>query len=338
MLNSQSQKSGDNSNNIQAQSITFVISYQDAKAIANDVFNDNFLRLKDEAREVASARADQIVNEYLDELRKRNIDPSAVKTPDMQYALYAGQAAFARSGAKDLGDLVVTLLVNRTEASNDLLQLILNDCLTAIPKLTSQQISFLTALFVLRYVTVYSRTLDDVFKMLDKILFPFIPSQTPGEMFLRHLESAGVAISSIGEMNILLKWQQEWAGFLSHGFKIEELENLIPPNSNLLTQCYQNNSLIQFNCLSNDKLNEMLAVSGLPESTIQKLKHLYGSKLFTPEQIKTFFITHHPKFAHFFEVWNSLKNINLTSVGIAIGQNNLFVKTGSKVALDNMLK
>ena len=152
----QHQKTGDNSTNIQAESITIScgLTYSDVKEIALDVFNTNFLRLSDESYRVALERNAEITEKFLIELEKQN--PAGINSaqdPDFQYTLFNLQNAYARCGDAELGDLLVNLLVDRTKQPNrSLLQIVLNESIIVAPKLTQQQLSALSIVFLTRYV------------------------------------------------------------------------------------------------------------------------------------------------------------------------------------------
>jgi hypothetical protein len=70
----QKQESGDDSTNLQAQSIVVNqgISYSDAKDIALDVYKSNFLQLSQDAAQVARERAEEITDNFLDKLKNEN--------------------------------------------------------------------------------------------------------------------------------------------------------------------------------------------------------------------------------------------------------------------------
>ena len=105
----QKQGSGNNSTNLQGKEIVINqgISYSDAKEIALDVFKLNFLQLKKEAADIAQNRAEEITEDFLSHLNERN--PEAInefEQPAMQDALFTAQKEYAKSGDKELGDLL----------------------------------------------------------------------------------------------------------------------------------------------------------------------------------------------------------------------------------------
>jgi hypothetical protein len=90
------------------------MSYQDVRNIALDVYRANFLKLAGNAAEVAACRAEEITEDFL--LKLQNEFPSGLEKaqdPDFQYALLTVQREYAKSGDKELGDLLVDLLVDK---------------------------------------------------------------------------------------------------------------------------------------------------------------------------------------------------------------------------------
>ena len=71
----QTQKTGDNCDNLQAGNDINVyngVSYSDARQIALDVFNANFMKLIGVARDVAEERANKITQSFLEKLMREN--------------------------------------------------------------------------------------------------------------------------------------------------------------------------------------------------------------------------------------------------------------------------
>lgn len=116
-MKDQNQNSGDNSTNIQAGTIIMQgVSATEARQIALDVYHANFLTLAGEAKDTACKRAEEITEDFLKKLQHEN--PNGIqksKDPDFQYSLYTVQKEYAKSGDKDLGDLLVDLLVDRSK-------------------------------------------------------------------------------------------------------------------------------------------------------------------------------------------------------------------------------
>ena len=120
-MSKQTQKGGDHSTNIQAHAVAITQgpSVAEVRALALDVFRANFLELAGQAAEAARARAEEITEKFLKELQQQHKQGlKQAQDPDFQYALYTAQREYARCGDKELGDLLVDLLVDRTKQEN----------------------------------------------------------------------------------------------------------------------------------------------------------------------------------------------------------------------------
>jgi len=139
----QQQESGDNSANYQAETINqYGLSYRDAKDIALDVFRENFISLSEQAKTTAKERAEELVDSFLNEVKEKNPDLlNSVQEPSMQLALYSAQKSYAKTGDKDIADLLVDILVERAEQNErNLKQIVLDESLEVVPKLTNEQL------------------------------------------------------------------------------------------------------------------------------------------------------------------------------------------------------
>ena len=158
MLEKQRIETGDNSTTVMAgrdvNHFNNGITYMEAKAICNDLFQLNFYKLKEAAEAIATKRAEELINGFLQKLAERGlIKPEVFQDPDMQYTLVNAQIAYAKSGDKDVEDLLITLLIERVnQHEDDLSKIILNESLNVINLLTKEHLNILAAIFFMRYV------------------------------------------------------------------------------------------------------------------------------------------------------------------------------------------
>lgn len=128
-MGTQNQKAGDNSANIQANSVTVNqgLSVIEVRQMALDVFRANFFELAGEAKNIARQRAEEITEAFLKKLQGESAGGMAqAQDPDFQHALFTVQKEHARSGDKELASLLVDLLVDRTKHdSRTILQIVL---------------------------------------------------------------------------------------------------------------------------------------------------------------------------------------------------------------------
>lgn len=157
MLNGQTIDSGDNSTNIQGKEVTvnnYGVSYSDAKDIAMSVFKSNFYDLGEKVEKIIQERAEKIIDDYLERLSSKNPEYiNNTQDPDIRYVIYEAQKNYARRNDRFIEKLLVNTLVERTIYKGDSIkELVLNEALSIIPKLTSKQIDILSLIFFVRYV------------------------------------------------------------------------------------------------------------------------------------------------------------------------------------------
>lgn len=225
--NKYEQHGGEHSVNLQGENVHYHgITYRDAKEIAQDVFEKNFRELSDEAGEIATQRANEVLDQIMGKLQKiEEKSLESFKDPDVQYQIFNVQKEYARNGDKDLADMLTDLLVERVkESDRNLKQILLNESMSVLPKLTSPQINILTWIFLLRRVINPNvENLSHLQNFFQEIYtpIPLEPEELRLEANYMHLQYAGCGNISIGEIS----FQQVFC---------QAYPNLFPPDSEVI--------------------------------------------------------------------------------------------------------
>jgi len=337
-MSKQEQQSGDNSTNIQADQITVNqgLSYADVKEVALDVFRANFYELVGKANETAGARAEEITEKFLKKLQAEN--PSAfskAEEPAFQRALFTVQQEYASTGDKDLGDLLVDLLVDRSKHEHrDILQIVLNESLSTASKLTEDQLAALAIIFLFRYTQRHDIGNHELLaEYFDKYVLPFVGKLTKTESCYQHLEftSCGsVSMSSIMLVTILKNFYQ---GLFLNGFDPDEVakrEVSIGVDNRFFIQCLNDSSKLQVKALNKDGLEKDLDSNSIGAEDKIKIIELFNLGLMSDEEAIKKCVYIRPYMEEVFSTWasSSMANFKLTSVGIAIGHANIKRLTG----------
>jgi len=342
----QDQKSGDQSVNIQASVLNVGLTYDDARAIAMDVFEANFARLAGSAIEVARNRAEELIGKYLESLASKN--PEAVasaKDPDMQYALFAAQQAYARSGDKPLGDVLVDILVERaSQNKRSIVQIVLNESIEVAPKLTDYQFDIVSLVFLLRYTKNHGLASLPLLKQyLQKMVLPFLPGLRRNDSSFQHLEFAGCGTVQLGSTRLEKLLLASYPGLLSEGFSREELDELrakhqFPPG--LFVSCLHDSDRFQISALDSDHVRVLGSRHKLDEHRVDELVKAFNASLLPEPEVRRRVISMVPEIETLFEIWDAtpMKSFTLTSVGMAIGHANLRRKTGEHFDLGIWIK
>jgi len=338
--NNQKQQGGDASINVQARNINFGLTYDDVKGIFLDLFHANFIKLSHEAAETALFRATELVDQYLSTLAVRA--PEALESsndPDMQYSLFMAQKEYARTGDKELADILVDILVDRAKLKErNLLRLVLNESLQVAPKLTIAQLDTLSIIFLLKY-TMNNDLLNpsNLKQYLVDFIAPFIDKLTKEISCYQHLEYTACASISSGSTYLFNIFNNNYSGLFCKGFSIDKYESISDKLSKkFIMPCFHNNTLWQINVMNEKEIDNL----NIDAEFISQVKALQRSNYMNYAELKEYLIELEPKMEILFDVWENsmIANTSLTSVGIAIAHANIRRKTNKDMNLSIWIK
>lgn len=176
------------------------------------MFKSNFLELSQSAAFIAKQRAEELIDEFLKRVIEK--DPSKInkiQDPDIQYAIFTAQKEYARSGEKNLEEMLIDILLKRVdEDSQSLKKIVLNESLEILPKLTNEQLDILTIVFLIHETQNHTVADRLTFKSyLEEYFSPFIDQLTTNNSVYKHLEYTGCCgsfgIPDDNFSNLLLK-------------------------------------------------------------------------------------------------------------------------------------
>jgi len=343
-FNRRNQTGGSGSTNIQVEHMNVHgLSATEARQIALDVFNANFYKLSEEAAQLAARRAEEMIDKFLSELESQS--PESVNNmndPDLQYVLFNAQMEYARSGDEELGDRLVQLLIERTkEKERTLKQIVLNEAMTVLPKLTESQMNILTFAFLNKRL-IFQGVLShpQLITSLTKYVTPFLISPIPSENDFLHLEYLGcVELERLATNELGATYRTGYSGLFSKGFNMETLRGYIPEYGpdidltekikTLLIRCLNNSELFQLNAVRQDALEIKAKDLQLSETVIGQLTSLHNNHLMTEQEVEAHLEKDYPDYAVMRDLWKNtyLNGLSLTTVGIALAHANLKNKT-----------
>lgn len=331
-MNKQEQRSGDNSTNFQADNVViqFGLTYEDVKNIAIDVYRANFYQLAGIAKTTANERAEEITEKFLQKLRIENpAGFSGAQDPDFQYGIFTVQKEYARNGDKELGDLLVDLLVDRSKhEKRDILQIVLNESLNIAPKLTSDQLAVLALIFLFKYSQNFGIGTHELLgEYFDKYVLPFSEKLNKSNSCYQHLEYSGCGSFGMGHTldGVLRKSYQ---GLFLHGFEASEVaqrEISIGLDERFFTPCLNDPSKVQVKALNMEALQKILDANSISEDDRNKITVLFNEELMNSDEIIKKCVSIRPYMEKLFSTWASsaMTSFTLTSVGMAIGHANI---------------
>lgn len=299
------------------------------------------MQLAEIARGAGRKRAEELTDSFLKALQERN--PEGVKKavePDFQLALLDAQKAYARTGDRDLGRVLIDLLVSRSaEKTRTLREIVLTESLQVVPRLTVQQINTISVVFILRYTRNYQVTSPDSLKTwFARVVQPFVPSLTKAATCYQHLAYSGAATIEITSARLGMIFRETYPGLFSTGHPKEEYQKHIeayPALDGLLIPSPHAPNNVQFLPLFEDKIRERFDAIHVPKPVQDELwqKHLNSRK--SEGDVESYASENIPGFRDLLDVWagSSLQSLMLTSVGLAIGHGNFVRITGERAPL-----
>ena len=332
-MSDQTQKTGDNSTNIQAGSITVYqsLSVTEVRQLALDVFRANFFDLAGDAKNVARQRAEEVTESFLKQLQQEHPDGlRRAQEPDFQHAIFTVQKEYARCGDRDLGDLLVDLLVERAKhESRSILQIVLNESLSVAPKLTPDQLSVLSLVFLFKYTKqlgIHNR--KELFAYLDRYVTPFADSITDKVACYQHLEYSGCGTVGLGSNNLPSIFRIHYGALFSKGFEEPQLlgkQLSIPSSHPIFIPCVNDSTRRQVNGMNEEIIRSECKRMGISDDDTGKLVALHTEVLMNEDEIRTAICDERPFMRKVFDIWGTsgMSHFTLTSVGMAIGHANI---------------
>lgn len=340
-MSKQIQKSGDYSNNHQstgAMTINYGADFDEIKAICIGVFIENFELLSKKAYAKACKRMKIFVEKFITELFNKNREGiMQVEDPGFQHSLYSAQKLYACSGDDNLGDLLIQFLVERSKHPNrDAKQIVINEAITTLPKLSDKQIDILSIVFIidnLKHISI--KCPEDLIAKLNKYLSPFSKSISKNHMLYLHLSYAsccdfsGLSRNRLG--NILF---MQNSFLFNNGFKEDALkkENIEISDVNiLLGECYHDKLRLQITCPNYQFTRSISEKEGLNRDMVTRLINLNGRYSMNFDEVENYLKEKLDFFAELTDVWNNslLRAATLTSVGTEIAIANIRNKIGT---------
>jgi len=165
------QKVSNGSTAIQAQgdvTITNGLSAQDVKVIFELLFENQFPKIQEIARQQALINGNEFQAKVISDLHEnsKRIITGKFKDPDVQALLNDALISASRKGEKSHPELLSKLIVEKVSSGNsDLKDIVITEAIGVIPKLTREQIALMCGVFILKEVTM-SANLGEVIYFL----------------------------------------------------------------------------------------------------------------------------------------------------------------------------
>ena len=324
------QAGGSANNAVINQTNNYGMTVDDVRAVAQDAFRADFVQLLGQAGDIAEARANRVVERYLDRLQAENpAGLSQANTPDFRYALFTAQKAQARSGDENLEELLVELLIERSrESQRNLQQIVLNEALEVVSRLTDEQIAALTISFIIRRTvnnTIFA--FPNFLAAMDEQVQPFIKQGKLSVASFSHLAFTGCGVVEMGQISLSDCFIHTYPELWQSPFHNDDpvVQQLNPAARQFIIPSMHAPGMLEvFGGVK--ETSARMRESLLPDPMLRApLDQLLSRPRLSPDQVKERCIVARPYMTELFDLWNdtSMKHFNPSSVGIAIAHANL---------------
>lgn len=173
------------------------LAVNEVKELTQIFMRDNFPALRAEAIAAAQENVDKFLRDFENKLAQRinQIDPNKFRDPDVQSSLNDAVLEAAKKGDRSNPELLAELVIERLNStSNDYVSLVVSEAIKVVPRLTPEQIGFLTfALFMTSTKISPAKSLSDLLPIGNAVLLASQNSFGISESQKSHLAFVGCA-------------------------------------------------------------------------------------------------------------------------------------------------
>lgn len=134
----------------------FGMNYKDVKDICTDLFEANFPKLREEAKNISIKHIDSFSEKFFNRLETANQKIENIQerltSPDVQAAINTSILHVARMADKSHQEILCELLVEKINTEEDEKNLLINQSIDVMSKISKNQILFLIFLYLLREI------------------------------------------------------------------------------------------------------------------------------------------------------------------------------------------
>ena len=293
-------------------------------------------------------RAEELTDEFIAKFYVKIPElESKLQEPSVQSSMFNTQKEYAKSGDSELKEQLLNILIERINSEErSLKQIVLDEVLTILPKLTKEQINVMTLIFSAVYINHNTIVNIPTFiEFIENRILVFYPNTPPSYSFYTHLQFTGCCtILSEGSSYKPLEqiFKVRYKALISKGFTEEELNQEFRDDKNrlapLLMKCFQNPIALQFNPLNDEVFNSKIDELDLGEIG-KKALNFQNKNLLNDQEIKEFMIKCNPRIEKLLTDWKEkdFKTIRPTSVGLAIAIMNYNRVTKENIAFETFI-
>lgn len=320
------------------------LTYTEAKDLIVSVVDQKLIEFKDDAAATFNKRTEEfkaLLSEKIKYLPEQ--DMGKLKEPDTQIALLEAAKISGRKPDVELRNLLANLVVSRIKndsaGKEELKNIVYNEAISTVSKLTVDQLKIITLCYLARYTSYGGIVSWDAFKnYLNTHIKPFVHFKNTNAEF-QHIEYAGCGSIGIGSWNLVDIYRQQYSFLFSNLIEKAKIEDLdLPENikSELLRfDATEDKYFVRVK--NKEELQKYLKDKGLDEEKQNQFSSLYERNIKNSGDVKKKIEEETEIGKELLELWGTKSNIphlSLTSVGIAIAASYFEQTVGEKINID----
>lgn len=306
---------------------------------------DNFTA---EAMVKVEARASEFEASVLRKFKDATkTNAEAFRDPDFQLMLSDAQKAYARSGDEAVKETLADIIARRSLAENQTrLALTLNDAAARAPKLTKTEFSILSLCYLARYTHAPNVGDPSMFAAyINQNFIPFADEILTELPAYWHIESQSCGRLATGQVELMNVWRPNYAGVLGKGLPEQViLDHTSEPAKGMILgtcmPCFRDATQLQPKALTREVYHQKYDDSGIPPADLDNVWNAFEATVPGGEDLYKILEPDIPEIRKLFEKWEEtpIKQLELNSVGIAIGHANASRVVGLAAPLDIWIK
>ncbi len=316
------------------------LNLADTKILFQDLFEKNFPKLQDKAKEEAMKNRDKLIQTFYDHAKDELTldDIQKLSDPDIQYNLVCALKSASRKDSQELREMLSNLIITRIKHDTiDIKRIVLNEATSTLGKLTTNQLKILALTFRLKYSRYFRlKSWDDFNTLLNNQVKPFLNFNTQSIDFA-HLEYTSCAKVDVRVWNIIELLKNQYTFFFLNEMEVAEVESMNIPNDLKYTLFYYDlpRSKCSFTLLTIQDLDDYIKNKVSPEMS-KNLLQMYQRCIKKNEEIESMLRNKTDLGGELIDKWSSteIQNLVLTSVGLALGISYYEYICGGKVNLE----
>lgn len=286
------------------------------------------------AREIVDARLVDLEDRLMLRMAEKSDERTqSFRDPDFLYLVNRAQSAYARSGDETVRDTLVDLIDNRSkQTERNRLTLSLNEAVETASVLTRNEFAALSLCFLLKNTRNHTvLSIDTFINYYETHIDPLIPDMPEDEASYSYIEAqrcGSISVMTHDLRNILMT---SYGGIFNNGFDKWQITDHLPDNYKdaintlLIRPCINDHSKMQFDAANKEAFDLILHNIGIEPEIMTNAWNMFTGTFWSEDELLERLNGRIATIDKLFRIWATtpLRNLNLTSTGIAIAHANL---------------